>query len=278
MYDTLIDLETLKKHYQKQSWLLVDSRYDLTDAQAGVLAYQTSHIPGAVYVDLHEDLSSVDAGVGGGRHPLPTEKQLNQLFSRLGISADTQVIVYDSASGAVAARFWWMLRYMGHDAVAVLDGGWQSWEEQGYEIERESTIPEAVSFAGKARRDWLLTLPEVARAALLLDSRDPARYRGEIEPMDPVAGHIPGAKNHFFQRNLDEKGRFLDAERLKQQFLASYCDIEAGQVVFYCGSGVTACHNILSATYAGLPMPKLYAGSWSEWCADSDRPVAVGQE
>lgn len=277
MYETIITAENLHEHLYDDDWLIVDARYDLGDLSAGYYAYKKSHIPNAVYVNLDEDLSGLPL-TDHGRHPLPAETELIGLFSRLGIHSEVQVVVYDASFGAIAGRLWWMLRYMGHRAVAVLDGGWQSWTSLDYETGSKENSRQPATFKGCAQKGWLVTLSGLSEVKRLLDSREPARYRGEIEPMDPVAGHIPGAVNHFWKNNLKEDGCFRSRDDLKQAFLRSYGHTKPEDVVFYCGSGVTACHNVLAATHADLPVPGLYLGSWSEWCADSSRAVAVGEE
>lgn len=275
MYATLIDCRSLKASLGREDWVVVDTRFDLADKTAGYRAYLEGHIPGAVYADLEKDLSG-PVGAATGRHPVPDAAQLTEVFSRLGIGPDTQVVAYDDAGGSIAARLWWLLRYLGHDAAAVLDGGWGEWLGQG--LAAESGQPPgrpAAAFQGRPRHAWLVTAATVPAAARLIDSREPARYSGEREPIDPVAGHIPGAVNYFWKRNLDENGRFRPAEEIRRDLLAVLAGAPVEEAVFYCGSGVTACHNLLAAARAGLPAPRLYGGSWSEWCRDPRRPVAV---
>ncbi len=274
MYTTLINSKDLNNHLNDPDWVIVDCRYDLTDSKAGSNAYQAAHIPHAAFADLHDDLSGPPV-TDKGRHPLPTPEKLNELFYRLGISNETQVVVYDNTNGSFAGRLWWMLRYMGHEAVAVLDGGWQAWLEAGLETATGSERNQPGDFIGQPRREWLVTIDQVLDAELLIDSRDPVRYRGEIEPLDKVAGHIPGAINHFWKDNLNKNGLFKDPEQIKEEFSGFLGSIDSQDAVFYCGSGVTACHNILAATHAGMATPQLYVGSWSEWCSDPDRPVAT---
>lgn len=276
MYTTLIDLDSLQAHINEPDWVIVDCRYDLADKGAGRNAYMESHISGAIYADLHDDLSGPPV-TNKGRHPLPAPDAMQHLFGRLGIGNDCQVITYDSVRGSFAARLWWMLRYMGHEAVAVLDGGWQVWQRaelptRGGEETRTSAI-----FQGQAREEWVVVVENVTDVPLLVDSRDPARYAGETEPVDRVAGHIPGAVNRFWKDNLDESSNFKDPRQLREEFLEFTGACAPCDTVFYCGSGVTACHNLLAASHAGLDMPRLYAGSWSEWCADPARPVATGK-
>ena len=274
MHASIIDAHELTENLNNPFWVIVDCRYDLSDPDAGYRAYLESHIPGAVYVDLNNDLSG-PAITDHGRHPMPAADRMNNLFSSLGISNDSLVVAYDASCGSLAARLWWMLRYMGHAGVSVLDGGWQAWLEAGFGVEQEERRNSETSFNGVPQRDRLVELKDVLSSPLLIDAREPARYRGEQEPIDPVAGHIPGAVNLYWRKNLDEQGRFLPPRRLMQQYLNIYAGVAPQDAVFYCGSGVTACHDILAAVHAGLPRPRLYAGSWSEWCSDPDRPIAT---
>ena len=277
MYTSIIDIENLAGNLHKPDWLVVDTRYDLTDKNFGRNAYLASHIAGSIYADLHDDLSGPPL-TDWGRHPLPSAEHLNQLFSRLGVEEETQVVVYDQVSGSIAGRLWWLLKYMGHESVAVLNGGWPAWVEAGLPVRSGNETVKPVNFRGKPGTDRLITADQVSLARLLVDSRDPARYRGEVEPLDRAAGHIPGAINYFWKENLVDSGLFKQANLLKEQFNKLLGNTRAEDAVFYCGSGVTACHNLLAATYAGLPLPKLYAGSWSDWCSDSSRPIATGAE
>ncbi|MBK9053531.1 MAG: sulfurtransferase [Chloroflexi bacterium] len=273
IYATLLSPARLQTSLNRPDWVVVDCRFSLSDTTAGRRAYLESHIPGAVYAHLDEDLSNPPT-TDRGRHPLPPPDHLIALFSRLGISANTQVVVYDDARGMVASRLWWMLRYMGHEAVAVLDGGWQAWVAEGLPTRAGEERNEPASFSGSPRLDWLVTLERVPDQALLVDSRDGARYRGEVETIDPYAGHIPGAVNYFYGLNVAADGRFLPGEQVKQQLEAVLGDTRPQEAVFYCGSGVSACVNLLALKHAGLPDGKLYVGSWSEWCADPTRPQA----
>jgi thiosulfate/3-mercaptopyruvate sulfurtransferase len=277
MHRSLITPGQLQARLSDPRWLVVDCRYDPADPGAGYHAYLERHIPGAVYAHLDDDLSG-PSGAGGGRHPLPGGERLVELFSRLGVDESTEVIAYDDAYGSIAGRLWWLLRYMGHERAAVLDGGWTAWVEAGCSTDAAPARGAPRRFRGEPIRDMLVMLDDVPAAPLLVDSRDPSRYRGEIEPLDPVAGHIPGARNRFWKANLDEGGRFLPAATLRREFDSLYDGMDPAAVTFYCGSGVTACHNVLAAAHAGLPLPRLYAGSWSEWCADPARPVARGNE
>lgn len=276
MNETLISSRALNDLLSEPGIVIVDCRFDLTDPAAGRRRYLEGHIPGAVYADLETDLCG-PVGPDTGRHPLPEAERIQEVFSRLGIDNHMQVVAYDDMSGAFAARLWWMLRYMGHDASVVLDGGWQDWLAHGFAVEEGDIRPRPGEFRGAPRPDWLLEIVEIASLSCLVDCRDPVRYRGENEPVDPVAGHIPGAVNYFWQRNLDETGRFRDPADLRRDLLSVLGDTPPEEAGFYCGSGVTACHNLLAAVHAGLGMPRLYAGSWSQWCADPDRPVATGE-
>jgi len=274
---TLMDAGTLHGRLHDPDLVIVDARFNLFDVEEGRAAYLDAHIPGAVYVHLDEDLSGPPL-TDAGRHPLPSPEALEALFSRLGIGADSQVVAYDQRDGMVAARLWWMLRYMGHAAVAVLDGGWKAWTEAGYATAGGEESRAASVFKGSPAKDRLTTVDQVSDAPRLVDCRDPRRYRGEEEPLDPVAGHIPGAVNRFHRENLDAQGRFLPPAELAEAFTALLAGTPATDAVYYCGSGVTACHDLLAASHAGLGEGRLYVGSWSEWCSDDGRPVATGPD
>lgn len=275
MFRTLIDSTTLSQHLGNAGWLVIDSRFDLTAPEKGAQEYLDAHIPGAVYAHLDHDLSGPPM-TNRGRHPMPTAEALTATFSRLGIDGDRQVVAYDGAGGSISARLWWLLRHMGHGAVAVLDGGWPAWKEAGLPVECGPEINAAAVFSGQARTAWVVRIDEVPDVRYLVDSRDPARYRGEHEPIDRAAGHIPDAVNYFWKNNLDASMRFLGSDQLRGKLLGLLRETAPGDVVFYCGSGVTACHNLLAMEHAGLRGARLYAGSWSEWCSDPSRPVAVG--
>jgi len=275
MFKTLISVDGVKEHLGDAHFVIVDCRFDLSRPEGGREAYLVSHVPGAVYAHLDEDLSGF-CGLSKGRHPLPSPQAMAALFSRLGIDKTKQVVVYDSSEGSICARLWWMLRFMGHEGVALLDGGWPVWFKANLPHRSGEERNAMALFEGQPRFDRLARIEEIASLRLLVDSRDPARYRGEHEPIDPVAGHIPGAVNHFWRENLDPSGRFLSQAQLRKRFQRVTENTPAEEVVFYCGSGVTACHNIVAAVHSGLPEPRLYAGSWSEWCSDPGRPVATG--
>lgn len=279
-YRTLIDVAALAACREA---VVVDCRFDLEDTARGEAAYAEGHIPGAVYAHLDRDLSN-PALTDRGRHPLPPPARLAEVFGRLGIAAGRQVVAYDAGNGMMAARLWWMLRYMGHDEAAVLDGGFQAWVAAGQPLEAGVRTAEPVAFIGRPRPERLALLDEVVEAVAtrpslafeLVDARDPARYRGEVEPIDRRAGHIPGARNHCFRKNLDASGRFLPPALLKEAFVGSLGTLPDATTVHYCGSGVTACHNVLAQVHAGLPEPRVYCGSWSEWSRDAQRPGATG--
>lgn len=275
MFDTLIDRSSLVNNLENPDWLIFDTRYDLMNKDAGKEAYQQGHIPGAVYVDLHDDLSGPPV-TNHGRHPLPKVEAMNTLFSRLGIKNDTQVIVYDDIYGSFAARLWWMLRHMQHKNVAVLDEGWQAWIESGAPVSSSIEKFSTSRFSQSALDNDLVEIEHVQEYDIIIDSRDPARFRGDFEPIDKAAGHIPGAKNRFWKDNLTESGKFKSKADLKSEFRALFGSTDSENSVFYCGSGVTACHNLLAACHAGLRMPKLYAGSWSEWSSYPEKPVEIG--
>ncbi len=277
MYENIISPAELEELGRQQGNRIVDCRYNLADTGAGRKAYLESHIPGAVFADVHDHLSGPPV-TDHGRHPLPTAERLLQVFAELGINNDTQVVAYDDSFGAFAARLWWLLRYMGHSRVAVLDGGWQAWINHGGDREAGNVDVPRGSFKGQARKDRLVLLDEVEKVRLLVDSREAARYRGEQEPIDPHAGHIPGAQNRCWKDNITENGEFVAAHQLHDEFSKLYQGENPENVVFYCGSGVSACHNLLAAHRAGLPEGRLYAGSWSEWCRDSARPRAKSTE
>ncbi len=278
-HTTLIDAATLAASLTSPNIAIIDCRFDLADPGWGERIYESGHIPGAVYAHLDRDLSGAKTGANG-RHPLPPLDALRATLGRLGIDDRTQVIVYDQDTGMYASRLWWLLRWMGHHAVAVLDGGYAAWtaDQRPVSSGLETVVPRV--FSGEPHAGLIADASELlalaaSPTAQLVDARAPERYRGEVEPIDPVAGHIPGAVNHFFQRNLDQ-GRFRSPAALREAFATSLGDVAPSQVVCYCGSGVTACHNLLALEHAGLHGARLYPGSWSEWVADPSRPVERG--
>jgi thiosulfate/3-mercaptopyruvate sulfurtransferase len=277
-YTTLVTTDTLAA--KLDDWAVVDCRYDLNNPDWGREQYLTGHIPGAVYASLSHDLSAARTGTNG-RHPLPCPEDLELLFGRLGVAGDMQVVAYDQDTGMMASRLWWMLRYMGHQNVAVLDGGWAKWiREQRPARSGPESRPPAV-FEGTRRKDMRLMVEHVHAllgdaSALLVDARAAERFEGRSEPIDRTPGHIPGAVNRFYKDNVAEDGTMLPADRLRAEFQTVLRGHSPGEVVMYCGSGVTACHNLLAMEVAGLPGAKLYAGSWSEWSSDPSRPVETG--
>ena len=273
IYKTLVDCQTLARHIPDGRWIIVDCRFRLADTTAGYQAYLESHIPGAVYIHLDDDLSGPPI-TDVGRHPLPTPAALTALFGRLGIGYGMQVVAYDDVNGMVASRLWWMLRYMGHEQVAILDGGWSAWQEAGLPVRNGLEKNDLTLFTGAPNHEWLVRMDEVEKLPLLIDSRDPARYRGEIEPLDPIAGHIPQAKNYFYQQNWTENGYYLPVEQIHQQLQKVIGNTLPDDVTFYCGSGVSACVNLLAMAHAGLGNGRLYVGSWSEW-SRRGQPIAT---
>jgi thiosulfate/3-mercaptopyruvate sulfurtransferase len=258
--------------------MIFDCRFALMDPAAGRKAYDQAHIPGAYFADMNRDLSTPHVPGKTGRHPLPSKADWIRKVQSWGLNPDIQVVLYDDNGGASAARMWWMLQWIGHNNVAVLNGGWQAWTAAGLPVTQELPAPRAPStfdYAALPSPAVLITASQVdGRSQLLLDAREPARFRGEVEPIDPVAGHIPGAVCSPYSANLDANGMFKSTEELREKFAGA--DRFDRPTVCYCGSGVTACHNILAMTLAGMPMPALYAGSWSEWITKKSRPVAKG--
>ena len=284
-FTTLIDAAALRALLDKPDRAVIDCRFDLMNPEAGRRAYLQGHIPGARYADLNQDLSA-PITPSSGRHPLPAAADFAATLERLGIGRDTQVVAYDDSSGAFAARAWWLLRWAGHQAVAVLDGGIKAWIGSGGALESGEAKPQPTAMAGKgwsppvdaaavidsAEVEARLTDPSF----LLIDARAPERFSGAVEPIDAVAGHIAGAVNHPFSANLAADGRFLPASVLRQLWEKRLAGRSLTRVAAMCGSGVTACHNLLSLEVAGFSGAKLYAGSWSEWIRDPHRPIARG--
>lgn len=276
MHSTLISATQL--HALLPAAVVIDCRFDLAQPDAGRKAYAAGHIPGALYAHLDSDLSSPITPVTG-RHPLPNPEALAETFGRWGISNATQVIAYDADAGMFASRLWWLLRWLGHSAVAVLDGGFKAWQAAGFAIDAAVPAPQPATFVGRVQKEMVVSASEVAALIKrsdwrVLDARAPERFRGEVEPIDSVAGHVPGARNHPFAWNMGSNGRVLPLAELKQKYLASLAGVSSDHVIAMCGSGVTACHNLLAMEAAGLPGAKLYAGSWSEWIRDPSRPIA----
>ena len=280
MFKTLIEPAALADRLSDDRWVVVDCRFDLADPQKGEQLYRESHIPGARYAHLDRDLSGEKTGTNG-RHPLPTSDQMRDRFGALGIGPGTQVVAYDGDNGMYAARLWWMLRFMGHDAVAVLDGGFGRWTGEDLPVRGGAEQWQSVSFQGTPRIDWLIDAAQIlagldSQTPLLVDARAESRFRGENETIDRVAGHIPGARSFFFQRNLTPDKKFRSADALRAEWLALLGGTPPYDTVMYCGSGVTACHNLLALEHAGLTGARLYPGSWSEWSSNPQRPIATG--
>ena len=278
-HTALVSTETLAAHLDG-SWAIVDCRFDLKNPSWGGDQYRQGYIPGAVHASLKDDLSGPLTG-SGGRHPLPAAAAMAATFGRFGIGPGTQVVAYDQDNGIFASRLWWMLRFMGHDAAAVLDGGWAKWMREGRPVRTGEEARPAAVFTGRLREKLRVPVEDVeARvddpSVLLVDARSPERFEGSSEPLDRAPGHIPGAVNHFYQRNVTTDGVMLPVDRLRERFAEVLGDRSPDQVVMYCGSGVTACQNLLAMEVAGLPGAKLYPGSWSDWSADPRRPVETG--
>lgn len=275
----LVEPEVLSQHLADPDWIVFDCRHDLAAPERGRDEYARSHIPGARFLHMDEDLSAPKTG-RNGRHPLPDPETLTKKLGDVGVDSRKQVVAYDSQGGMAAARLWWLLRWLGHLPVAVLDGGWNQWVAEGRPQTAEVPQPQPARFAGRIRDSWVGA--DFVRAHLsdgatvLLDGRAPDRFRGENETIDPVGGRIPGALNRFYRDNLDAGGRFKTAEVLKEEFRSVLGAVDPGRVVNYCGSGVSACHNLLAMEVAGLRGARLYPGSWSEWIADPSRPIAAG--
>jgi thiosulfate/3-mercaptopyruvate sulfurtransferase len=277
---TLLDASTLAAHLTDPVFVIVDCQFKLDDPLWGRAAYERAHIPGAFYADLNRDLSSTPSGTNG-RHPLPPVEAVQETFSQLGIDRSRQVVAYDQDNGMFASRLWWMLRWLGHDAVAVLDGGLAGWVKDGFPTSSTIELPTRRSFQARPRLDAMVTADEVAAQVgmsehRLIDARAPQRFRGEVEPIDRAAGHIPGARNYFFMRSVDTNGRFDAPEALRARLESALDGVPPENAVCYCGSGVTAAHVLLAMEHAGLTGAKLYPGSWSEWSSDAGRGVEKG--
>ena len=282
-FHTLIDCRQLSEKIGEPSWRVFDCRFDLADTGRGERDYHESHLPGAIYAHLDRDLSG-PITPQSGRHPLPDPKRLCRWLGQHAVQENTQVVVYDDSGGTMAVRLWWLLRWLGHHQVALIDGGWQAWTQAG--LPTEQALPQRVSgTAFNCRPDWLQVVDsdtilrqqrDDGNALLLIDARSAERFRGEAEPIDPVAGHIPGAINLPLQQNLAADGRFMSATKLRSLYDDALAGRPPQDVALMCGSGVTACHNLLAMEIAGLSGGRLYAGSWSEWIRDTSRPVACG--
>lgn len=275
-YTTLISCADTFTKLDNPGWRFFDCRFDLMNPDSGRQQFLAGHLPNAHYVHLDEDLSSPVTPTSG-RHPLPDINELADKLSRWGVSSNTQVIAYDGGNGVSASRLWWLLRWLGHNEVAVMDGGFARWSALKLPISTELTQPVAAQFVPHVQNDWVVDVDQIEQQRLsgdiLLDARSAERFRGEVEPIDPIAGHIPSALNYPQGDNINSDGLFRDPEFLRKQITAVIGKHDANQVIHYCGSGVSACHNILAMEYAGLPGSKLYPGSWSEWIKDPNREV-----
>jgi len=275
----LISTTELAAHLDAPGWVLFDCRHDLANPGRGEQDYAKAHIPGARFLHLDRELAAPRTGKNG-RHPLPDPEVFMQTLEAAGVGANTQVVAYDAETAVYAARLWWMLRWLGHDSVAVLDGGFSKWTRESRPVTSAVAQAQSARFRGRPHpvavdaNDILQSLGRPGR--VLIDARAPNRYRGENETLDPVGGRIPGARNRFFRDNLDAAGCFKPAAELRQAFGAVLGDARPETVVHSCGSGVSACHNLLAMEIAGLPGSKLYPGSWSEWCSDPERPIEKG--
>lgn len=284
MHTTLISAADLAQHVLDSRWVVLDCRHDLMNPDAGRDAFAAGHIQNAQFANIDTDLSGAKTGPDGvfrGRHPLPERTALIETLRAWGIDDDTQVVAYDAHGGMFAARLWWLLRWIGHPAVAVLDGGMAAWQAAGEPLvtpvapRARGTLTERPSLTQTVAVDDVVA-NLATQNKTVVDARAADRYRGENETIDPVGGHIPGARNRFFKDNLAPDGRFKDAAQLKAEWTPLFAS--APQAIMQCGSGVTACHNLLALEVAGLPGAALYPGSWSQWCADPARPVATGQD
>ena len=265
---TLISASILAEHLDDPQWVIFDCRFSLADTAAGERAYAEGHIPGARYAHLDRDLSS-PITASSGRHPLPDPAVLAAKLGNWGVARDTQVVVYDDTGGSIAARLWWLLRWLGHAEVAVLDGGINAWMDTGHPLSRDVPTPEPRTFDARVHDAQWLTTEQVEEGLrnqhlLLIDARAEERFRGEVEPIDPVAGHIPGAVNHPLQQNLNAEGCFKPIDTVREYYDALLNGRRPQEVAHMCGSGVTACHNLLAMELTGLSGSRLYVGSWSE--------------
>ena len=281
--EILINVEDLHGLLGRTDVRIVDCRFELTDPRAGAAAYRSGHIPGAVYADLDRDLAAPLAA-GSGRHPLPDPGTLAETLGRLGIDRHTMVVVYDDASGAIAARAWWLLHWLGHDRACLLNGGFGAWQRAGFAVERGTVTVPRREFSPSPRPELVLDTEEIIRAGdrgaalRLVDARSAARFEGKEEPIDRVAGHIPGSVNLPFTDNVLEDGRWKAISDIRERLEQVLGRPDNGAWAVTCGSGVTACHLVVAGLLAGYEEPRVYVGSWSEWIADGDREIALGPE
>jgi thiosulfate/3-mercaptopyruvate sulfurtransferase len=279
---TVVSGDKLATHLGEDDWAIIDCRFELAEPGWGEAAYRAGHVPGAVYAHLDRDLSGTTTGKNG-RHPLPDPTRFVEKLGRWGIRRNVQVVVYDQDAGLYAGRLWWLLRAFGHEQVALLNGGYAKWIAERRPIRAGDERRPPRLFDGNPQPGRYVTVDDILRLASdtayhVIDVRAPERFRGEVEPIDPVAGHIPGATNRFSRLNMNEDGTILPPEVLRRQFTQLLAGVPSQNTVFYCGSGVFSCHSLLALAYAGLEPGRLYNGSWSEWCQDPSRPVATGGE
>ncbi len=281
MFTNFIKTEQLAQFYTNPEWIIIDSRFDLQKPEWGFKDYQRSHIPGAIFVDLNQELSG-SITLQSGRHPLPNPEFFAQLIARLGITPEKQVVIYDTSNGAFAARLWWMLRACRYYRAAILEGGFNKWVEEGRPtcngIETGKALSEKPSlsfdrsmYVTTQQMEVIYTNPEY----IIIDARSPERFHGELETIDPIAGHIPGALNRYHADNLNEDGTLKPREQLRKEFAELLVGKSPDKCVVYCGSGVTSCFHLAVMDYCNLPGAKLYVGSWSEWIRDPRRPIVT---
>lgn len=280
-WQTLIDAASLRDALGDPRLVVIDCRFDLGDPAGGKREWRAAHVPGSHHADLDRDLSDLSRH-GRGRHPLPAAADFCARLARWGVTPDHQVVALDAGAGMFAARLWWMLRLLGHRDAAVLDGGLAAWQAAGGALDAQLPATGGGQYQGDFDFGRIVTTAEleagdIVRHGVLLDARAGPRFRGEIEPLDPRAGHVPGARNHPFQDNLGADGRFLPAAQLRSMFERQLDGCSPAAVVHMCGSGVTACHNLLAMEQAGLAGSRIYAGSWSEWVSTPEHPVALGE-
>ncbi|HCA27798.1 MAG TPA: sulfurtransferase [Betaproteobacteria bacterium] len=278
---TLVSTETLARRLDDPAWIVFDCRFTLTNAETGRRAYASGHVPGARYAHLEEALSA-PVTPASGRHPLPSPDAFADQLGRWGVNADKQVVVYDDSFGSMAVRLWWMLRWVGHESVALLDGGWPKWRREKHPVTTALPAVQPTDFPLRLAPGLQIDAGQVNtrrqdKNTLIVDARPEERFTGDYEPLDKIAGHIPGSVNWPFEENLDLGGAYLPAEELRENYLKLLHDVPPEQVIHSCGSGVTACHNVLAMEIAGLSGSQLYAGSWSEWITDPAHPVETGE-
>ncbi len=276
----LVSTTELADHQSDPSWVVFDCRHDLMNPARGAEIYSSGHIEGAHFAGVNSDLSGVKTG-SNGRHPLPDPQHFAAFLARHGVTSTSRIVAYDDVGGQYAARLWWMTRWIGHSGGAVLDGGWSKWTAEGRPVDTLAPEPKAGEVNVTLDTSLLAKIDEVEvlvtnGASGIIDARTPERYRGEVEPLDPVAGHIPGAKNHFFKNNLKENLTLKSPDELRMAFSSVGITPDSSSIIHQCGSGITACVNLLAMEHAGLTNSRLFVGSWSEWCADPKRPVANG--